>query len=248
MVNRLQFMLTFGRRKAAKDKGVGIALLWQNTFPIRAASGTRKDHDGIPVHPDRRDRLDLSGQCEGVMHSRRQSGNGLHPLAGVFKISSFFRDGARRSARFGKPALIMRLGRGMLKTRASISLEELRRADAEANRDKPLLPHADRAGPRARGRTASSYPRLFWANPGRGKKGRSFVTVLLPKDRRCSQHPQNAPVGSVRALEPLDHIRDHLRSAVIHLLVDNPVPDVTSYDDHAIVIVTKLQEMLDHLR
>lgn len=34
----------------------------------------------VPYHPDRRDRLDLSRQCEGVMLSRHQQGDGLETL------------------------------------------------------------------------------------------------------------------------------------------------------------------------
>ena len=53
---------------------------------------------------------------------------------------------------------------------------------------------------------------------------------------------------AVRAIGSDNSIRSHLKSAVVHLLNANPIPMTTSFFDHAMAIVGKLQEMLDQHR
>ena len=53
---------------------------------------------------------------------------------------------------------------------------------------------------------------------------------------------------AVRAAGSGDSIRDHLKSAVLHLVNANPISEVTSFSDHAIAIVDQLMQMLERHR
>jgi hypothetical protein len=61
-----------------------------------------------------------------------------------------------------------------------------------------------------------------------------------------AEHPDaTTAVGSVGANA---RVREHLMSAVVHLLNANPIPEVTSFADHAAAIADQLQSMLERYR
>ena len=57
-----------------------------------------------------------------------------------------------------------------------------------------------------------------------------------------AEHP-NAE-AAVRAIGSDNDVRPHVQAAVIHLLIANPIPDVTSFHDHSINIIAKLRHMI----
>src|SRR5262249_30933410 len=62
-----------------------------------------------------------------------------------------------------------------------------------------------------------------------------------------ADHPntESAVRGIVRNIGSGDEVYSHLKAAVWHLLVANPIPENVSFDDHSNAIVNKLQKMIE---
>jgi hypothetical protein len=97
-------------------------------------------------------------------------------------------------------------------------------------------------------------PTIGWVE---GAHDRLVVPDHLPHTARWAKaqglnsdiayHPdtESAVQGIVRNIGSGDEVYSHLRAAVQHLLVANPIPEHVSFDDHSNAIVSKLQKMIE---